>query len=127
MRKIIMLLAICVLSTLFGCDNAASNCSSISGYEVVMLETPVNNAVSKQLEIKCPGNKFAMGAGWSVEDSTSAILEGEATHFQLSYDGKSYLVNAKNNSAFSPNWKLRVRCVCANICTNDSSTIAYAR
>jgi len=122
MKKLITILMVAFLPMTFSCRNdpsvthPTSECSSISGYEVVTAESPLDNTSTKQLQVTCPGNKFAIGAGWSVEDPTSAILEGEATYFQPSYDGKSWLVNAKNNSTFAPNWKLRVRCLCADVC-----------
>lgn len=122
MRKSIIFLATAILLINFSCKNRSDNCSSLSGYEIVMAESPLDNTVSRQVEVRCPGNKYAFGAGWSVEDPTNAILEGQATHFQLSYDGKGYLVNAKNNSTFSPTWKLRVRCICADVCTSDTTT-----
>ena len=50
-----------------------------------------------------------------VLDSTSAILDGSATYFEPAFDGGHWLVNARNNSSFSPNWKLRVRVICASI------------
>jgi hypothetical protein len=45
-------------------------------------------------------------------DDTSAILDGEATYSLPSFDGKGWLTNARKNSAFSPNWKLRTRMIC---------------
>ena len=122
MKKYIFLLAIVV--TLTGCCRHADTVhttTSLLGYEIINVETEVDDRVIKQLEVVCPGSKYALGAGWSVEDSTSAILEGEALHFQMAYDGKGWLVNAKNNSAFSPNWKLRVRCICAEVSSVDST------
>ena len=85
----------------------------ISGYEVVVGETAVNNTPTKQLQVNCPTGKKALGAGWSVLDPTSAILDGRATYFEPAFDGSHWLVNAQNNSAFAPNWKLRVRVICA--------------
>ena len=93
---------------------ALAGCASIQGYQVVVGETPVDATAVKQLRVDCPPGKRALGAGWSVLDSTSAILEGEATYFEPAYDGSHWLANAKNNSAFAPQWKLRLRVVCAN-------------
>lgn len=123
MKKVFMFLVAPMLALLVGCTPpaATSNCAALSGYEVVTMQTPVNSDPMKQLEIKCPEGKYATGAGWSVEDSTSAILDGTATYFQPGYDGKSWLVNAKNNSAFAPKWKLRLTCMCANICDTTKS------
>ena len=87
----------------------------VSGYEVVVGETAVNNTAVKQLRVDCPVGKKALGAGWSVLDSTSAILEGQATYSEPAFDGSHWLVNAKNNSAFAPNWKLRLRVICASV------------
>lgn len=121
MKKTVVKLIFPILLLSVGCKTASTNCGSISGYQIVTEETPLSNTTIKQLEVKCPDGKYAVGAGWSVEDSTSAILDGEATYFQPSYDGKSWLVNAKNNSAFSPSWKLKVRCICADVCDSVSS------
>ncbi len=85
----------------------------LSAYEVVVGETAVNNTPTKQLTVNCPAGKRALGAGWSVLDPTSAILDGRATYFEPAFDGSHWLVNAQNNSTFAPNWKLRVRVICA--------------
>lgn len=89
---------------------------SIAGYEVVVAETPVDSTSEKQLQAYCPDGKKALGAGWSVLDPTSAYLEGAATASEPSYDGSSWLVNAKNlDTAFAPEWKLRIRLICATL------------
>ena len=85
----------------------------VSGYEVVVGETPVDATVTKQLQVDCPEGKKALGAGWSVLDPTDAILDGRATYFQPAFDGSHWLVNAQNRSTFQPDWKLRVRVICA--------------
>jgi hypothetical protein len=85
------------------------------------VESPLDATVTKQVIVNCPGDKRVIGAGWSVEDSTNAILDGEVTYSQPSWDGKSWMVNAKNNSAFAPKWKLRVKVICADVCQQDSS------
>ena len=95
----------------------AAGSPGISGYEVVVGETAVNNTSTKQLQVNCPTGKKALGAGWSVLDPTSAILDGRATYFEPAFDGSHWLVNAQNNSAFAPTWKLRVRVICA-VATN---------
>ena len=87
----------------------------VSGYEIVVGETAVDNMASKQLRVDCPEGKKALGAGWSVLDPTSASLDGRATYFQPAFDGSHWLVNAENKSAFAPEWKLRVRVVCATV------------
>ncbi len=89
--------------------------SGVSGYEVVVAESPLDNSPTKQLQAFCPDGKKVLSAGWSVLDSTSAILDGVATYSEPSYDGTHWMVNAKNNSTFSPDWKLRIRCICADI------------
>jgi len=88
-----------------------------SGYQVVVSETPVDTTSPKQLIVKCPQGKKATGAGWSVLDQTSAILEGESTYSEPAFDGSSWMINAKNKSAFAPKWKLRIRLICAVIST----------
>ena len=102
------------LGTIAAMSAMLVGCASIQGYQVVVAETAVDASPSKQLLATCPTGKRALGAGWSVLDSTSAILEGQATYFEPAYDGASWLANAKNLSAFSPQWKLRLRVICAN-------------
>jgi len=86
----------------------------IPGYQVVVGETPADSSPTKQLQVECPKGKKALGAGWSVLDPTGAILEGEATCFEPAFDGTSWPVNAKNNSSFAPQWKLRLRVICGS-------------
>jgi len=88
---------------------------SVSGYEVVVGETAVDSSADKQLQVDCPDSKKATGAGWSVLDSTGAILQGRATYFQPAFDGSHWLVNASNDSTFETNWKLRVRVICIDM------------
>jgi hypothetical protein len=88
---------------------------SVSGYEVVVGETAVDSSADKQLQVDCPDSKKATGAGWSVLDSTGAILQGRATYFQPAFDGSHWLVNASNDSTFESNWKLRVRVICIEV------------
>jgi len=90
-----------------------ANASAVPGYQVVASETAVNTTAVKQLGASCPLGKRATGLGWSVLDATGAILQGAALYSQASFDGASWLTNARNNSAFSPSWKLRVRAICA--------------
>ena len=87
----------------------------VTDYEVVVGETAVNATANKQLQVDCPDGKKALGAGWSVLDPTGAILDGRATYFQPAFDGSHWLVNAQNKSTFAPEWKLRVRVICANV------------
>jgi hypothetical protein len=87
----------------------------VSGYQIVVAESPVNSTVSKQVSDTCPTGKKALGAGWGVLDSTGAILDGSATYFEPSFNGAGWLVNARNNSAFAHVWKLRVRMTCAAV------------
>jgi len=75
-----------------------------------MTETAVATGGFKQLEASCPSGKQVTGAGWSVLDSTGVILEAAATY--ASFDGASWLTNARNYSSFSPSWKLRVGVIC---------------
>ena len=91
-----------------------SGCT-VSGYEVVVGETAVDSTTSKQLRVDCPEGKKAHGAGWSVLDPTGAILNGRARYFQPAVDGSHWLVNAAYTSAFAPEWKLRVRVICADV------------
>jgi hypothetical protein len=92
--------------------------AGVSGYEVVVGETTVDGSASKQLRVDCPAGKKALGAGWSVLDGTGAILEGQVTYSEPAFDGSHWLTNAKGNSANAPNWKLRLRVVCASVSAN---------
>jgi hypothetical protein len=85
----------------------------VDGYEIAIDETVVDDFPIKQLQVNCPAGKNALGAGWAVLDSTSAILDGRATTFQPAFDGSSWLVNAVNDSTFEANWKLKVWVICA--------------
>ena len=87
----------------------------VTEYEVVVGETAVNPTARKQLQVDCPEGKKALGAGWSALDPTGAILDGRATYFQPAFDGSHWLVNAQNQSTFAPDWKLRVRVICAKV------------
>ncbi len=89
--------------------------AGISGYEIVVAQSALDNTASKQLRADCPAGKQALGAGWSVLDSTDAILEGKVSYFEPAFDGSHWLTNAQNLSSFSPEWKLRVRLVCAHV------------
>jgi hypothetical protein len=88
--------------------------SGLSDYEVVMEESPLDSLNFRQLIVPCPAGKRALGAGWSVLDPTSAILNGQATAFIPAFDGSSWLVNAQTNGSV-PSWKLRVQVVCARV------------
>jgi len=109
---------LCILIN--GCKNDNSNCSPVGGYEIKVVESNLDDVAFKQVTVDCPKDKRALGAGWSVVDSTNAILDGSATFFQPSFDGKSWMVNAKNNSGFARNWKLRVSCICADVCPDKA-------
>lgn len=114
MRKEALITSCALILLLFSnsCQDAAGKLKNVSCYEVVVGETVVDNTPSKQLKVNCPAGKKAFGAGWSVLDETSAILEGKATYFEPSYDGSHWLTNAKNESSFASKWKLRVRLIC---------------
>jgi hypothetical protein len=92
--------------------SAAEIRQGLTSYQLVTAETAVTTAASKQLSVACPAGTRALGAGWSVLDATSAILAGIASHFAPSFDGASWLTNARNTSKFQPSWKLRVTVVC---------------
>lgn len=86
--------------------------TTLASYMVVPFETAASTAAFKQLQLSCPVGTKALGAGWGVLDGTDAILDGEALHFEPSYDGSSWLVNATHPSGGS--WKLWGRLVCAS-------------
>lgn len=81
-------------------------------YSIIVGETIEDSTPSKQLRVDCPEGMRALGAGWSVLYE-GGILEGKATYFEPSYDGKHWLTNAVNESVFATNWKLRVRLICS--------------
>jgi len=87
----------------------------VSGYQVVLTESPLATTTTKQVQSVCPTGKKAIGAGWGVVDSTNAILDGTATYFEPTFDGSGWLTNARNNSTFAPLWKLQVRMICATV------------
>jgi len=84
-----------------------------SGYQLVTNDSAVNDDSTKQAHPACPAGKLALSAGFGVLDSTSAILDGQATYFLADYNGAGWLMNARNDSAFSPTWKLRSTVICA--------------
>lgn len=88
------------------------NQTALPGYEVVLSETAANTVAVKQLGTACPAGKTATGAGWADLDSTAAILDGSGHYSMPSYNGASWLTTVRNNSGFSPTWKLRVRAIC---------------
>jgi len=98
-----------------GPEGPAGPPGGLSGYEIVVGESVLDATPSKQLQVDCPTGKRATGAGWSVLDSTAAILEGRATYFQPAFDGSHWLVNAANDSGFEANWKLRMRVICVDV------------
>ena len=109
-RTNLVILAVGVFSSF----PAISAPKALSGYEIVVGESPVSADSQKQLRVACPPGKRALSAGWGVLDPTGAILEGSVTYFEPAYDGASWLTNAQNKSSFASAWKLRVRLVCAN-------------
>jgi hypothetical protein len=92
----------------------ASPLQSLPGYSVVSAETPLSTLAMKQLSVACPAGTKVLGAGFGVLDSTSAILDGVATYSAPSWNGASWLTNARKLSGFTNEWKLRVSIVCAN-------------
>lgn len=119
MNKLKLLISLSIF-VLFGCNPSETDCSecekSITGYEIVVVESNYDDSPQKQLQAFCPEGKKVLSAGWSVLDETDAILSGRATHSGPSYDGKHWMVNAINtNASFSPEWKLRLRCICADV------------
>jgi hypothetical protein len=94
---------------------APPNSAGVSGYEVILTESPLASTTVRQVQSVCPTGKKALGAGWGVVDSTNAILDGTATYFEPAYDGSGWLTNARKNSTFTPMWKLQVRMICATV------------
>jgi hypothetical protein len=101
-----------------GCEETSAQAqftseTGLACYSIIVGESVLDSEPFKQLRVDCPDGMRALGAGWSVLDETSAILEGQATYFEPSYDGKHWLTNAKNESGFASKWKLRVRLICS--------------
>ncbi len=122
MRKPLVFVALVVLSVAFiaGCEGPPGPAGDpgppgISGYEVVVGETAVDPSTPKQLQVDCPDGKKALGAGWSVLDPTNARLFAQANYFQVAFDGSHWVIHAQNKSASAPDWKVRVRVVCASV------------
>lgn len=119
MRLLFMTL-LALAAALPGCvDNldgktVAETEQALGGYQVVSAETPVSTQADKQLSVACPTGTKAIGAGWGVLDATGANLDGIASYFAPSFDGASWLVNAKNTSSYASSWKLRVRVICGS-------------
>jgi hypothetical protein len=85
----------------------------LSGYRVVTSETPVDTTSLKQLEVACPAGKVSVGGGFALLTATGGVLDGKARYAMPSWDGASWLVQARQPTAAVP-WKLRVRVVCAD-------------
>ena len=92
-----------------------SGSAGVSGYEIVVGETAVGIQSMRQLEVKCPAGKKILGAGWSILDPANGILDGTVTRSEPAFDGTGWLVNAWYQNALAPEWKLRVRLVCATM------------
>jgi len=105
-------IALCSFATV---ATLVGGCAGIRGYQVVVGQTAADSTPTKQLRVDCPAGKKALGAGWSVLDPTDAILEGQCSYFEPAFDGSHWLTNAQNRSAFAPDWKLRVRLICAKV------------
>lgn len=86
------------------------NDAAVAGYELATVETAASATDPKQLGAGCPAGKTTTGLGWSVLDSTGAILDGRATFAGL--NGASWLTNARNLSGFAATWKLRLQAIC---------------
>lgn len=95
-------------------------------YEVVVQESPVGSEPMKQLQVSCPGGRKALAAGWAVLDGTSAILDGNATYSEPTWDASGWMVNARNASSFTTTWKLRVRVVCGSGDASSGYEVAVA-
>ena len=87
----------------------------LAGHQIVTVETEVDTTAIKQLVASCPDGLRALGAGWSVLDETGAFLDGRVTYSAPSFDGTSWMINARNASAWQPSWKLRVQLTCARV------------
>jgi len=81
-------------------------------------ESAVDTINFRQLIVACPSGTRALGAGWGVLDAGSTIAPGLATYFAPSWDGTSWMANAKSLAPYGTAWKLRVTLLCG------SSTLA---
>lgn len=115
--------ALCSFQAIAGCAMPAGEAEQepaaqteqgiLSGQQIVTGETSVGTAATRQLSVACPVGTKALGAGFAALDGSGAILDGIATYSMPSWDGTSWLVNAKV-TAGSPSWKLKVSLTCSN-------------
>ena len=78
-------------------------------------EAGVDSITKKQLQVDCSEGKTAFESGWPVLGPTDGILDDQVSYFQPAFDGSRWVVNGENRSTFAPEWKLRVRLICAAV------------
>src|SRR4029078_7711944 len=90
------------------------------------METTLDTMSTKQLQVECPKGKQALGVGWEGLDNTRAFTHAIATYSAPSYDGRSWLLNAKNVSSWSPTWRLHVQIACVTSPSSYEIVTAYS-
>ncbi|MFN0246934.1 MAG: hypothetical protein ACKV2T_08490 [Kofleriaceae bacterium] len=101
--------------------------SQPADYRIVTTATDHTTLSQKQHSIACPAGSVSTGGGFVLMDIDGNILPGEATYVMPSWDGTSWLVNAKSPTP-TP-WSLRLLAVCAapwalpgyEVVTNESA------
>jgi hypothetical protein len=86
--------------------------SQPADYTVVTTATGYTSLSQTQHSLACPAGSVTTGAGFALYDVDGNFQPGEATYFMPSWDGTSWLANAKS-SATVP-WSLRLYAVCAH-------------
>src|SRR5262249_46807231 len=85
--------------------------AAFSGYQVATQETTVDASSMKAIEVGCPSGTFLAGGGFADLDATGAILEGRAMYY-APLSVFTWQAAVSNESAFSPNYKVRARAIC---------------
>jgi hypothetical protein len=93
----------------------ATGSAGVAGYEVILRESALDSTAIKQVTASCPAGKRAVGAGWGVVNNTGAILDGQAVYSMPSYDGASWMVNARRLTPGTGPWRLQVRVICVSV------------
>lgn len=100
-----LLFALIMLTVNSGCEETSAQTqfpseTGLPCYSIIVGETAEDSTPHKQLRVDCPEGMRALGAGWSVLYE-GGIAEGKATYFEPSFDGKHWLTNAVDESAYA--------------------------
>jgi hypothetical protein len=99
--------------------------------QFVQGHSTADQSPSKQVEVTCPTGAQALGASWTVSDSTAALLNGLNSYFLPSFDGRSWLAMGDVRAA-GPTWRLNLTVACGSVAgysvvTSTSATDTSAR